>query len=94
MISAGVKNVKDNLSRYLASLKQGEEVVITERARPIARIIKKDPSKKSIRSTLSHLVQQGSITLPSTTTKWEETPMPTMTLSGKPILEMVVEDRR
>jgi prevent-host-death family protein len=94
MISVGIKEIKDNLSRYLSSVKQGEEVVITERGRPIARIIKEGPTKKSIRSALSQLVQQGSITLPSTTTDWGTTPSPTVTLNGKPISDMVVEDRR
>lgn len=94
MIAAGIKEVKDNLSRYLASVKAGEEVVITERGRPIARIIKEDSTRKSLRSALSQLVQQGMVTLPAATTKWEATSMPTITLTGKPVSGMVIEDRR
>ena len=39
MISAGVKDVKNNLSRLLARVKAGEVVVITDRGRPVARIV-------------------------------------------------------
>ena len=33
LIHAGVKEIKNNLSRFLARVKQGEEVVITERGK-------------------------------------------------------------
>lgn len=40
MIStAGVSQLKAGLSEYLARVKAGEEVVVTERGRPIARIV-------------------------------------------------------
>lgn len=39
MKSAGVAELKAHLSRYLASVKEGEEVTVTERGRPIARLI-------------------------------------------------------
>jgi len=34
MIKAGIKETKNNLSRYLMHVKAGEEVVITERGNP------------------------------------------------------------
>lgn len=39
MKSAGVAELKAHLSRYLASVKEGEEVTVTERGRPIARLV-------------------------------------------------------
>jgi prevent-host-death family protein len=39
MLSIGIAEVKASLSEYLARVKAGEEVVITERGRPIARIL-------------------------------------------------------
>jgi len=38
MISAGIKELKNNLSRLLVRVKAGEEILITDRGRPIARI--------------------------------------------------------
>ncbi len=40
MITAGIKDTKNNLSRYLALVKAGEDVVITEHGKAVARIIK------------------------------------------------------
>lgn len=37
-ITAGIAELKAALSEYLARVKAGEEVIVTERGRPIARI--------------------------------------------------------
>ena len=58
MIRAGVKDVKNNLSRFLAQVKDGEEILITERGKPIARIVREDLNEKSIRSVLGPLIQK------------------------------------
>jgi prevent-host-death family protein len=34
-----IAELKDQLSRYLRSVEQGQEVVVTDRGRPIARIV-------------------------------------------------------
>jgi len=39
MKPAKVSEVKAELSKYLARVKRGEEVVITERGRPIAKLV-------------------------------------------------------
>ena len=39
MTSAAVAKLKASLSEYLARVKAGEEVVVTERGKPIARIV-------------------------------------------------------
>jgi len=39
MKSARVSELKASLSRYLARVKRGEEVVVTERGRPIAKLV-------------------------------------------------------
>ena len=36
MSTVGVKELKDRLTQYLRRTKQGEEVVVTERGKPIA----------------------------------------------------------
>ncbi len=92
MITTGIKEAKNNLSRYLAQVKAGEEIVITERGKPIARIIKENRRERSLQETLSPLVRKGLILLPTRTlTKDNLTPLK---VSGKPVSEMVIEDRR
>jgi prevent-host-death family protein len=92
MISAGIKEVKNNLSRLLARVKAGEEVLITERGSPVARIVKENQSDKSIRAALGPLVQKGMIALPSRSLRKDR--VWAVEVSGKPTSEMVIEDRR
>jgi len=92
MISTGIKDVKNNLSRLLALVKAGEEILITERGRPVARIVKENQGDKSIRAALGPLAQRGLIALPSRSIlKDRISPVET---PGKPVSEMVIEDRR
>jgi prevent-host-death family protein len=92
MISAGIKEVKNNLSQILARVKAGEEILITERGRPIARIVKENKGDRSIRAALGPLIQKGLIALPNRSIlKDRHAPLK---VSGKPVSEMVVEDRR
>jgi prevent-host-death family protein len=37
-IEVGVRELKNNLSRYLDRVQQGEEVIVTDRGRPVARL--------------------------------------------------------
>ena len=92
MISAGIKEVKNNLSRLLARVKTGEEVLITDRGRPVARIVKENQGDKSIRVALGALVQKGLITLPSRSVLKDR--ISAVGVPGKPVSEMVIEDRR
>ena len=92
MISAGIKEVKNNLSRLLAQVKAGEEILITKRGRPVARIVKENHGDKYIRATLEPLVQRGLITLPSRSILKDR--ISAVEVLGKPVSEMVIEDRR
>ena len=92
MISAGIKELKNNLSRYLSKVKNGENILITERGKAIARIIREDPKEIHLREVLSPLIVKGLIKLPSQKII-REIPSP-LKLSGKPVSEMVLEDRR
>lgn len=92
MISAGVKEIKNHLSRFLARVKAGEEVVITERGQPIARIVKETEGRRAVYSALSDLVEKGIVVLPVKAVDKEE--FSTIETSGKPVSEMVIEDRR
>ncbi len=92
MITAGVKELKNNLSRYLTRVKSGEEVLITDRGKTFARIVKEPPSDKSIRAALAPLITRGLIKLPSR--EINKRNLSPIQVPGKPVSEMVLEDRR
>ncbi|MFZ4433659.1 MAG: type II toxin-antitoxin system Phd/YefM family antitoxin [Microthrixaceae bacterium] len=54
-ILVGVRDLKNNLSRYLERVREGEEVVVTDRGRPVARLLAVDAST----DRLADLVDQG-----------------------------------
>lgn len=39
MTEAGIRELRDHLSRYLARVQAGEELTVTERGRPVARLV-------------------------------------------------------
>jgi prevent-host-death family protein len=88
----GVKEIKNNLSRYLRRIKAGEEIVITERGKPIARIIREDRGRQSIRDALFPLIEKGLVAMPSI--RIAKSRLVPRELPGKQVSEMVVEDRR
>ena len=92
MIHAGIKEVKNNLSQLLARVKAGEEILITKRGKPIARIVKENSGYNSIRTALEPLIQRGLVTLPSRSIIKDH--ISAVKVPGKPVSEMVIEDRR
>jgi prevent-host-death family protein len=57
---AAVSELKASLSKYLAQVKAGEEVVVTERGKPIARVI----PFPEVPAELEHLYASGAIRAP------------------------------
>jgi prevent-host-death family protein len=55
----GIRELRDHLSRYLGEVDAGNEVVVTERGRPVARIIKASGS-----SSMDELIAAGVVTPP------------------------------
>jgi prevent-host-death family protein len=45
MTTVSVSHLKSRLSQYLAMVKEGGEVLVTERGRPIARLVPERPSR-------------------------------------------------
>ena len=92
MITAGIKEIKNNLSRYLAQVKAGEEIMITERGKPVARIIQEGQEPMSIRAALAPLIKKGLVTLPVMGLKKKH--LRYRKIGGKLVSDMVIEDRR
>jgi len=92
MINVGIKEIKNNLSRILNRVQTGEDILITKRGKPVARIVKEDQEHNSIRAALEPLVQRGLITLPSRSI--QKDPISAVKVPGKLVSEIVIEDRR
>jgi prevent-host-death family protein len=59
-MEVGVRELRSQLSRWLALAREGEEIVITERGRPVARLV-----GVSETGGLERLVAAGLVQLPS-----------------------------
>jgi prevent-host-death family protein len=57
-VQVGVRQLRDHLSRYLEQVAAGGEIVVTERGRPIARIV------PAAESPLDRLVAAGLVRPP------------------------------
>jgi prevent-host-death family protein len=55
----GVRELRNNLSRFLDEVRGGRELIVTERGRPVARIV-----GTSGEAWLDQLVTAGIVTLP------------------------------
>lgn len=60
MNQVGVRELRQNLSRYLAEVKEGESFTVTERGREVARLSPSGPAD----SPLARLAAERGATLP------------------------------
>jgi len=60
MHSVGVRELRQNLSRYLAEVKDGESFIVTERGREVARLTPSGPAD----SPIARLVAERGATMP------------------------------
>ncbi len=93
MSTVGVKELKNQLTRYLRRTKHGEEIIITERGRPIGVIqpIQSEGKSASLETRLARLAAQGFVTLP---TRKPVKRMRLAKISGPPISKSILQDRR
>ena len=93
MIFVGVKELKNSLSHYLSFIKKGEMIFITERGKRIARITAiLSSSKMNFMDQLGPAAAKGVVTLP--TRHLRKAFGKRTALAGKPLSEMILEDRR
>ena len=59
-MEVGVRDLRDNLSRYLERARAGEEVVVTDHGRAVARIVAFD-----VERPIDRLVREGRVSPPS-----------------------------
>jgi len=60
MDSVGVRELRQNLSRYLVQVKEGESLLVTERGREVARLVPSGPAD----SPIARLVAERGASMP------------------------------
>lgn len=82
-----MRDLKNNLSRYLDRVRDGEEVIVTDRGRPVARLSALDSSV----DRLSDLIASGVVRPAKRTTRRR----PARRIKpGGPVSDLVAEQRR
>lgn len=64
MASAGIRQLKDNLSRYVRRIEKGERITVTAHGRVVAEIVPPSGAGAARRSKFDELVAAGLIRLP------------------------------
>ena len=59
MKTAAVSQLKASLSGYLASVQAGEEILVTDRGRPVAKLVPIDRAAADVPSRLARLERAG-----------------------------------
>ena len=92
MSTVGVRELKNRLTRYLSQTKQGEEIVVTERGKPIALLMPIKSAKRaaSLDARLAKLAAQGVLTPPTRKPLRRLRPVK---VSGR-LSRIIIEDRR
>ncbi|MBI1865006.1 MAG: type II toxin-antitoxin system prevent-host-death family antitoxin [Nitrospirae bacterium] len=92
MIHSGVKQVRDRFTLYLKKVKEGEEVVITERGTPVAVIRPVGRGEEGPEARLDRLRLKG-VFVPAA----DPSPMPVprfrLPKRGKGLSDLVIEER-
>jgi len=92
MTTVGVRELKNRLSRYLEIVKRGEDLTVTERGKPIARITSAEKPPRSLDDRLAMLAGQGVLRLPTRSRSRRK--YAPLRCGGIPLSGMVIEDRR
>ncbi|MBM9591434.1 type II toxin-antitoxin system prevent-host-death family antitoxin [Leptospira sp. 201903075] len=92
MIYVGVRDLKAKLSEYLDKARLGDEVIVTDHGKPIARLIKEPNKQKSTIEKMYLLAEKGMIQLPSKD-KQSKSITPLKTKSKMTASDILLNDR-
>lgn len=90
MTTVGIAELKAKLSEYLAMVKGGEEILITERGKPIAKMVQAEPMDDE----LERLVRKGIVRPPTKPLPDDFFDRPRPKAKGEPISQTVIRERR
>ncbi|MGO1507230.1 MAG: type II toxin-antitoxin system Phd/YefM family antitoxin [Microbacteriaceae bacterium] len=88
-MNVGVRELRDGLSRYLTDVRNGEEVIVTDHGKPVAKLV---PINQE--SPLEQLVAEGVVTRPADRTRRSRVPESIDAGPGVRLSELVIEMRR
>lgn len=89
VVEVGVRELRAKLSSWLDLVQAGDEVIVTEHGKPVARL-----SAIGAQSRLAELIAQGRVTLPSEPkTAIDRSKVPKMP-PGVSLADIVIEERR
>jgi prevent-host-death family protein len=93
MGAVGVKELKNRLTHYLRRTKAGEEVIVTERGKPIALLqpIQSATNVRSLETRLAQLEAQGLLSAP------QRKPLKRVRrvkVGGPPLSTIILDERR
>jgi prevent-host-death family protein len=84
-VEVGVRELRDHLSRYLAEVTDGREVVVTDHGRPVARLIGFGRER-----TIDRLIAEGVVTPAKSRERWR----PTHRVAARGSVSDLVADQR
>ena len=93
MGAVGVRELKNRLTYYLQRARKGEEVIVTERGRPVAvlQALQHLDRAAALETRLARLAALGLLTLPTRKGFGRARPL---RMTGPPVSRAILEDRR
>lgn len=85
-MDVGIRDLRDNLSRYIDRVRGGDELVITDRGSAVARLVPLEGGR-----TLDRLIEEGIVT--PAATRRRSRPEKRVRARGR-VSDLVVEQRR
>jgi len=85
-MEVGIRELRAELSRWVTRVRNGEEIVVTDRGKPVARLVPADGER-----TLDRLIREGRV-IPAPRRKGGALPPPVEGIG--PLSDVVLRDRR
>lgn len=92
-VEVGIRELRLNLSRYVARVRDGVEVIVTDRGHPVARLGPIDRGDEEVESVYDRLVREGLI-IPGRRRKGPLPPLIDSSGVHGSVSDLLLEDRR
>jgi antitoxin (DNA-binding transcriptional repressor) of toxin-antitoxin stability system len=92
--TVGIKELKDRLTYYLKLAREGDNIIVTDRGKPVAILHNLDvvEERAGVEERCASLGKRGMLRLPSR--KGVMSPFDAVQADGKPASEIILEERR
>ena len=84
-MDVGIRDLRADLSRWVKRVQAGEEIVVTDRGKPVARLVAMDGERK-----IDRLIREGLVT--PAPKPWRG-PLPEAIEGAGPLSDLVIEGR-